>query len=55
MLPDGSAIYMPTGSDGTVLVIDTGTNTVTATVPVGEGPVDSSGGAAGWVGGLRRQ
>ena len=36
VLPDGSAIYMPT-VDGSVAVIDTTTQRVTATIAVGEG------------------
>ena len=38
VLPDGSAVYVANDRDGTVSVIDTGSNTVTATIPVGEGP-----------------
>ena len=35
VLPDGSAVYIPNEGDDTVSVIDTATNTVTATIPVG--------------------
>lgn len=37
-MPDGSGVYVPHPDDGRVSVIDTATNTVTATVRVGEGP-----------------
>jgi uncharacterized repeat protein (TIGR02543 family) len=41
MSPDGSKLYVPNsgGATGTVSVIDTSTDTVTATIPVGLAPV----------------
>ncbi|WP_319436181.1 beta-propeller fold lactonase family protein [Mycobacterium sp. RTGN5] len=36
--PDGSHVYVVNNSDGTVSVINTATNSVTATIPVGSGP-----------------
>ena len=36
--PDGSTVYVTNVIDGTVSVIATATNTVTATIPVGSGP-----------------
>jgi YVTN family beta-propeller protein len=36
--PDGKRVYVSTGGDGTVQVIDTATNTIVATVPVGQRP-----------------
>jgi YVTN family beta-propeller protein len=37
--PDGAFAYVANGGNANVSVIDTATNTVTATGPVGEGPV----------------
>jgi len=37
--PDGSAAYVVNNGDNTVSVINTATNTVTATIPVGVSPV----------------
>ena len=36
--PDGTRVYVP-ASNNSVLVIDTGTNMITGTIPVGTGPV----------------
>lgn len=38
MHPSGSQVYASNGIDGTVMVIDTATNKVTATIPVGKRP-----------------
>ncbi|MFF3684430.1 beta-propeller fold lactonase family protein, partial [Streptomyces sp. NPDC002187] len=35
---DGTRVYVANGNDATVSVIDTATNTVTTTIPVGSGP-----------------
>jgi YVTN family beta-propeller protein len=37
--PDGAHVYVTNFADGTVSVLDTATNMVVATVPVGMGPV----------------
>jgi YVTN family beta-propeller protein len=36
--PDGKRVYVSAGGDGTVQVIDTATNTISATVAVGKRP-----------------
>ena len=36
--PDGKAVYVSNGGDGTVSVIDVATNKVTKTIPVGKRP-----------------
>ena len=38
VLPDGSAVYIPNNRNGTVSVIDTGTDMVMATIRVSCGP-----------------
>jgi len=37
--PDGSKVYVANSASNNVLVIDTATNTVIATIPVGSHPV----------------
>ena len=37
--PDGNRAYVTSPGEGTVSVIDTATNTVVATIPVGVGPI----------------
>ena len=41
--PNGSRVYVTNDGDGTVSVIDTATNTVTATIPVGDQPGRAGG------------
>jgi YVTN family beta-propeller protein len=36
--PDGKRVFISNGKDGTVSAIDTATNTVVATIPVGKRP-----------------
>jgi YVTN family beta-propeller protein len=36
--PNGKYVYVTSGGDGTVQVIDTGSNTIVATIPVGKRP-----------------
>jgi YVTN family beta-propeller protein len=36
--PDGRHVYVSSGGDGTVQVIDTATNAITAAIPVGNRP-----------------
>jgi YVTN family beta-propeller protein len=38
MRPDGSRVYVSNGRDGSVSVIDIATNTIVATIPVGQRP-----------------
>jgi YVTN family beta-propeller protein len=38
MHPDGKRLYLSNGGDGTVMVIDTATDKVTATIQVGKRP-----------------
>ena len=38
MSPDGSKLFVANDSSNTISVISTATNTVTATIPVGQGP-----------------
>ena len=38
MHPDGKRVYVTSGGEGTVQVIDTATNTIVATIPVGKRP-----------------
>ncbi|MGB8897904.1 MAG: hypothetical protein WCC90_01010 [Methylocella sp.] len=45
--PDGTQVYVTNSSGGTVSVIDTSTNTVAATIPVGVGPIGSP---SAWMG-----
>ena len=52
--PDGTRAYVANQFFGTVSVIDTATNTVTATITVGDRPV-RGGGQSGWHPRLRHQ